>query len=64
MEPTTLHELVIAQAVDTILVEHPTDQGSIIRDVAVRLSFGMTVAECQFLVRYVEWQLKSWSGEG
>jgi hypothetical protein len=39
MEPTNLHELVIAQAVDKKFREGPTDRPSIIRDVALSLDF-------------------------
>jgi hypothetical protein len=57
MEPTNLHELVIAQAVDKKFRESPTDRPSITRDVALSLDFEMSPSDSQFLVGYVQWRL-------
>jgi hypothetical protein len=57
MEPTNLHELVIAQAVDKKFREGPTDRPSIIRDVALSLDFEMSNSDSRFLVNYIQWRL-------
>jgi hypothetical protein len=57
MEPTNLHELVIAQAVDKKFCEGPTDRSAIIRDIVLSLEFDMSPSDSGFLVSYVQWRL-------
>jgi hypothetical protein len=57
MEPTNLHELVIAQAVDKKFREDPIDRSAIIRDVALSLDFDMSASETHFSIGYVQWRL-------
>jgi hypothetical protein len=57
MEPTNLHELVIAQAVDKKFREGPTERSAIIHDIVLSLDFDMSRSDSGFLVSYVQWRL-------
>ena len=57
MEPTNLHELVIAQAVDKKFRDDPTDRSAIIRDIVLTLDFDMSPSDSGFLVSYVQWRV-------
>ena len=55
MEPSTDHESEIAYRVDTLAMEGALP-ASAVADIAASLSFTMTRAESQFLVRYIVWR--------